>query len=117
MLGSIERIWQQLPKGSVVSAMALVVSINTPDPNRRVTGYGGVIPVPGPSAAATTAPARLDPILEQQRRDTRAVRGRVLYATGHAPRDTTIARTAPARKGPCPDTRVGTRGTGAMPNS
>ena len=118
MLGSIERIWQLLPKRSVVSAMALVVSVNTPDPTRRVTGYGGVIPVPGPAAAASTAPARLDPILEQQRRDTRAVRGRVLYATGHAPRDTVAARATPVRKGPCPDTRVGQgRGSSSMPNS
>jgi len=118
MLGSIERIWQLFPKRSVVSAMALVVSVNTPDPTRRETGYGGVIPVPGPAAPATTAPARLDPILEQQRRDTRAVRGRVLYATGHAPRDTTAARTAPVHKGPCPDTRVGQgRASTSMPNS
>ncbi len=118
MLGSIERIWQLFPKRSVVSAMALVVSVNTPDPTRRVTGYGGVIPVPGPSAPTTTAPARLDPILEQQRRDTRAVRGRVLYATGHAPRDTAAARTAPVHKGPCPDTRVGQgRASTSMPNS
>src|SRR3954462_15535955 len=107
MVGSIERIWQLFPKRSVVSAMALVVSVNTPDPNHRATGYGGVIPVPGPAAAAAPAPARLDPILEQQRRDPRAVRGPVLYAAGHAPHDTTAARTAPVRKGPCPDTRVG----------
>jgi hypothetical protein len=74
--------------------------------------------VPGPSATATAATTRLDPILDQQRRDMRAIRGRVLYAAGHAPRDTSAVRTPPARKGPCPEQRVGQgRGSGVMPNS
>jgi len=118
MMGSIERIWRAVPKRPIMPAMMLVVSITTPDPNRRGTGYGGVLPVPGPSAAATAATTRLDPILDQQRRDMRAIRGRVLYAAGHAPRDTSAVRTPPARKGPCPEQRVGQgRGSGVMPNS
>ena len=118
MLGLIERIWRVVPKRPVVPAMMLVVSINTPDPNRRPTGYGGVLPVPGPSATAPATSGRIDPILDQQRRDTRAVRGRVLYAAGHAPRDTAAVRTPPAPKAPCPDQRVGqNRGQGVMPNS
>ena len=118
MMGSIERIWRAFPKRPIMPAMMLVVSINTPDPNRRGTGYGGVLPVPGPSATATAATTRLDPILDQQRRDMRAIRGRVLYAAGHAPRDTSAVRTPPARKGPCPEQRVGQgRGSGVMPNS
>ena len=117
MMGSIERIWRAVPKRPIMPAMMLVVSINTPDPNRRGTGYGGVLPVPGPSATAP-ATTRLDPILDQQRRDMRAIRGRVLYAAGHAPRDTSAVRTPPARKGPCPEQRVGQgRGSGVMPNS
>ena len=118
MMGSIERIWQVVPKRPLIPAMMFMVSITIPDPNRRPTGYGGVLPVPGPSATAPATSTRLDPILDQQRRDTRAIRGRVLYAAGHAPRDTSAVRTAPPRKGPCPDQRVGqNRGQGVMPNS
>ena len=118
MMGSIERIWRAVPKRPIMPAMMLVVSINVPDPNRRGTGYGGVLPVPGPSVSAPATTTRLDPLLDQQRRDMRAIRGRVLYAAGHAPRDTSAVRTPPARKGPCPDQRVGqTRGPGGMPNS
>ena len=117
MMGSIERIWRVVPKRPLMPAMMFVVSITLPDPNRRPTGYGGVLPVPGPSASAPATSTRLDPILDQQRRDMRAIRGRVLYAGGHAPRDT-ATRTPPARKGPCPDQRVGqNRGQGVMPNS
>ena len=118
MAGSIERIWRLLPKRPLVSVMVLVVGINNPDPNRRETGYGGVLPVPGPTTNAPAPAGRIDPILDQQRRDTRAVRGRVLYAAGHAPRDTSAVRTAPARKGPCPEQRVGQgRAPSVMPNS
>jgi len=119
MTGSIERIWRQLPKRPALSAMALVVSITTPDPTHRVTGYGGVVPVPSPAASTTSAPSRLDPILEQQRRDTRAIRGRVLYAAGRGPRDTSATRiVTPPHKSPCPDQRVGqSRAPSVMPNS
>jgi hypothetical protein len=118
MMGSIERIWRLFPKRPLVPAMMLVVGIHAPDPNRRGTGYGGVLPVPAPTANTPSAASRIDPLLDQQRRDMRAVRGRVLYAAGHAPRDTSAARTAPARKGPCLDQRIGQgRGSGVMPNS
>jgi hypothetical protein len=113
---SIERIWQALPKRTTVSAMALVITINNPDPTHRTTGYGGVVPLPGPTATVTTQSGRVDPLL-QQRRDVRAARGRVLYAAGHAPRDT-ASRTAQTHKAPCPEQRVGQgRSSGALPNS
>jgi hypothetical protein len=116
MAGSIERIWQALPKRTTVSAMALVITINNPDPAHRITGYGGVVPLPGPAATGAAPSGRVDPLL-QQRRDVRAARGRVLYAAGHAPRDT-VARTAQAHKTPCPEQRVGQgRSSGSMPNS
>jgi len=117
MAGSIERIWQALPKCTTVSAMALVITINHPDPTHRTTGYGGVVPLPGPAAAVSTPSGRVDPLL-QQRRDLRAARGRVLYAAGHAPRDTASSRTAQAHKTPCPEQRIGQgRSSGSMPNS
>jgi len=117
MMASIERIWRLFPKRPLMPAMMLVVGITAPDPNRRGTGYGGVLPVPAPTASTPATSNRVDPLLDQQRRDMRAVRGRVLYAAGHAPRDT-AARPAPPRKGPCPDQRIGQgRGSGVMPNS
>ena len=117
MAGSIERIWQALPKRTTVSAMALVITINNPDPAHRITGYGGVVPLPGPAATVAVPSGRVDPLL-QQRRDVRAARGRVLYAAGHAPRDTAASRTAQAHKSPCPEQRVGQgRSSGSMPNS
>ena len=113
---SIERIWQALPKRTTVSAMALVITINNPDPTHRPTGYGGVVPLPGPSASVAPVTGRVDPLL-QQRRDVRAARGRVLYAAGHAPKDTT-SRTAQTHKAPYPDQRVGQgRSSGSLPNS
>jgi hypothetical protein len=118
MVWSIERIWRVIPKRPLVPTMMLVVAVNTPDPNRRGTGYGGVLPVPSPTVTVQPASGRVDPLLDQQRRDTRAIRGRVLYAAGHAPRDTAAAHAAPARKGPCPDQRIGQgRAPSAMPNS
>jgi hypothetical protein len=116
MGGSIERIWQALPKHTTVSAMALVITINNPDPTHRSTGYGGVVPLPGPTATMAAPAGRVDPLL-QQRRDVRAARGRVLYAAGRAPRDS-ASHTAQAHKSPCPDQRVGQgRSGGSMPNS
>jgi len=118
MLGSIERIWRAFPKRPLVPAMMLVVSVTTPDPNRRGTGYGGVLPVPGPSAGSPASSARVDPLMDQQRRDMRAMKGRVLYAAGHAPRDTAVVRPVPAPKAPCPEQRIGQgRAPVAMPNS
>jgi len=116
MAGSIERIWQALPTRTTVSAMALVITINNPDPTHRATGYGGVVPLPGPTAAVSAPAGRVDPLL-QQRRDVRAARGRVLYAAGHAPRDTVAPRTAQAHKAPCPEQRVGQSRSSGLPNS
>jgi hypothetical protein len=118
MMGSIERIWRVLPKRQFVPAMMLIVGVTTPDPNRRGTGYGGVLPIPGPTASAPVPAGRVDSLLDRHRRDMRAIRGRVLYAAGHAPRDTATLRPVPAHKGPCPEQRVGQgRTPNVMPNS
>jgi hypothetical protein len=102
MIGSIQRLWHLVPKRPLVPAMMLMIGVNvSPDPNRRSTGYGGVLPVPAtPAPAAAGHP---DPLLEQQRRDMRAARGRVLYAPGRAP-DAAPAKTA--HKVTCPDQRI-----------
>jgi hypothetical protein len=119
MAGSIERIWRVLPKRPLMSAVVvLIAGINSHDPSRRATGYGGVIPVPGPSAGAPSSAGRVDPILEQQRRDRRAERGRVLYAAGHAPHDTATTRSVRMNKTSCPEQRVGQGRAGtSAPNS
>ena len=109
VVGSIERIVGLLTKHQVAPVMLLVVCITVPDPSRRVTGYGGVLPVPTPSTPAPTSTPRLDPVLDQQQRDARSVRGRVLYATGTAPvapnaHVQQAPRTPP--KAPCPLQRV-----------
>jgi hypothetical protein len=102
MIGSIQRFYRLLPKRHALPAMLLVVSVSTtPDPTRRGTGYGGVLPMPSSPAPAT--PVRVDPLLAQQRRDSRAARGRVLYAPGRAPE---IAPAKNARTGPCPNQRI-----------
>jgi hypothetical protein len=109
VVGSIERVVRQLTKYQVAPMMMLVICITVPDPSRRVTGYGGVLPVPTPSTPAPSATPRLDPILDQQHRDARSVRGRVLYATGVAPATPTAHAPQPthaAPKAPCPLQRV-----------
>lgn len=107
VVGSIERIVRLLTKQQVAPVMMLVVCVGISDPTRRVTGYGGVLPVPTPSAPAPAATPRLDPVLDQQHRDARSVRGRVLYATGAAP---VVPHAQPTprtpAKGPCPLQRV-----------
>jgi hypothetical protein len=86
MIGSIERGWRSLTRQSLAPVMMLVVGIHGPvDPMRRTTGYGGVVPVPAPATPAVASTTRLEPLLDQQRRELRAARGRVLYADGHAP--------------------------------
>jgi hypothetical protein len=120
MIGSIKRICRLLGTRPLVPVMMLAIGVHTPDPTRRVTGYGGVMPVPGPSAPAAAPAGRVDPILDQQHREARAVRGRVLYAPGHDPRTSTAPR--PVHKGPCPEQRVGqghaaARPGGISPNS
>ncbi|MDB4874754.1 MAG: hypothetical protein JWM41_1200 [Gemmatimonadetes bacterium] len=106
MIGSIERLWQLVPTHQMVPVVMLVVGVTgSPDPSRRgATGYGGVLPVP--SAPHAAAPAKLDPLLEQQRRDMRAARGRVLYSAGRAPQAIDAAQAKAAHKAPCPLQRV-----------
>jgi hypothetical protein len=114
MIGSIERLLELIPRHPVVPVMMLIVGVHgSPDPTRRVTGYGGVLTVP--SAAEPSTANRIDPMLQQQRHDIRVGRGRVLYAPGHGP----VATTAkPAHKEPCVVRRVvqGRAGS-ASPNS
>ena len=111
MSDSIERFWQTIPRHQMVPVAMLVIGVmtTTPDPTRRTGGYGGVLPVPtAPTTARATHP---DPLLEQQRREARESRGRVLYAPGHAPSTTKAAAAAhakPPQKTPC-SIRVGQR--------
>lgn len=113
MAGSIERLWRLIPRHQAVPVAMLVIgAYATPDPTRRPSGYTGVVQVP--SAPATGKVARPDPLLEQQRRDIRVSRGRVLYAPGHAPAPSNSQATTPsatpaknAQKIPCPIQRVG----------
>jgi len=80
--------------------MMLVVSNWGPaDPSRKSTAFGGVLPIPAPVAPATTASSRTENLLDQQHRDQRAARGRVLYATGRAPQQSAVVRAEV--KAPC----------------
>jgi hypothetical protein len=105
MIGSIERIWRHITRRPFAPVMLLVVSVAGPtDPNRRTTGYGGVLPVPGPAISTTASTARSDAPADQPRRDQRAARGRVLYADGRAPQQQVPAPTE--HKAPCAERRV-----------
>lgn len=119
MIGSIERVRRHISFRPVLPLLVLVIAWRNPkDPSRKVTGYGGVLPVPAPTAPTqpTSASARPDSILEQQHRDQRAARGRVLYAAGRPPQTTTAQRTD-GPKPPC-DARVGpTRAASSAPNT
>jgi hypothetical protein len=115
MIGSIERGWRSLTRQSLAPVMMLVVGIHGPvDPTRRTTGYGGVIPVPAPATPAVATTTRLEPMLDQQRRELRAARGRVLYADGRASQ-ITAPRTE--RKAQCPERRVVEGRANPAPNS
>src|SRR6476620_6803109 len=94
MSRSIERVWRQMSVQSLMPVMMLVIVNRSPtDPSRKNTAYGGVLPVPAPVAApATTASSRTENLLDQQHRDQRAARGRVLYATGRAPQPNAVVR-------------------------
>ena len=89
-----ERLRAFVRRGELLVAMpAMLVVAGGPihhDPiNKRSGGTrtGGVLPIP--ATAAPGRPMHLDSLLNG-RRDTRAERGRVLYAPGHAPRDTAL---------------------------
>ncbi|HEY4217278.1 MAG TPA: hypothetical protein VGM67_09070 [Gemmatimonadaceae bacterium] len=102
MSSSIERFWQTIPRYQVVPVAMLVIGIFAADPTHRPTGYGGVLSVP--TAPAPAHAVRPDPLLEQQRHEARAARGRVLYAPGHVPAPASApsaARSKPAPKPNC----------------
>ena len=118
MIGSVERVWRHMSVHPLVPIFMLVMVVRVPtptDPNRRVTGYGGVVPVPVPSTSSNPS-SRPDPIVEQQNRDQRSARGRVLYATGRAPATTTTASRSVA-KPQCERRVVQGRSPTTSPNS
>ncbi len=121
MVGSIERLCRWIvrrPMLPMMPMMIVVIGVNTPDPTRRDMGYGGVLPVPGPSTVTATAAAHVDPMLDARQREARIQRGRVLYASGRGPAASTPTAPRVARKGPCPQQRVVQgRGTTASPNT
>ena len=117
MIGSVERVWRHMRVRPLVPIFMLVMVTRNPsptDPSRRATGYGGVIPVPV-SAGQTNMPTRSDPIPEQQHRDQRSARGRILYATGRAPATTTAPRSV--AKPQCERRVVEGRSSNSSPNS
>ena len=107
MVGPMERTRRLLQNRALVPVLMLVICVNVqPDPTRRGTGYGGVLPVPGPSAAPAPSATKSDSGVVQSRRDARAARGRVLYAPGHTVHDTVALRDARTHKTGCPVQRV-----------
>lgn len=118
MVGSIERQLRRIVKSPMMPMMIIVVGVHAPDPNRRDAGYGGVLPVPGPTSVITAATMRIDPMLNAQHREARIQRGRVLYASGHAPAATIPKAPRSDGKAPCPQQRVVQgRSTTASPNT
>jgi len=119
MIGPIQRLRRQF-SARVVAAPMLVVAIGAPlrpDPiAKRIGGTAGVIAIPAMTASAPSPRTRGDAIPLESRRDTRADRGRVLYAAGRAPRDTALAH---PHHQPCPDQRLvqATRPGSQSPNS
>ncbi|MGH7618418.1 MAG: hypothetical protein ACREPM_14450 [Gemmatimonadaceae bacterium] len=104
MIATIEWVWRRVKHRPLVPLAVLVIGVRVPiDPAHRTTGYVGVLPVPAFTAAGAAAP-HSDIPMDQTRRDVRAARGRVLYATGHAPQSTSQRA---ERKAACPDRRVG----------
>ena len=115
MSRSIERVWRQMSVQSLMPVMMLVIVNRGPtDPARKNTAFGGVLPIPAPAAPATTASSRTENLLDQQHRDQRAARGRVLYATGRAPQQSAVVRAEV--KPPC-ERRVVQGKTVPVPNS
>jgi hypothetical protein len=119
MVESIRRLCRRIVQRPVVPLMVVIVGVHAPgDPARRGTGYGGVLPVPGPSVPPPATATRVDPMLDAQRHDVRVARGRVLYAPGHEPSRATQPASQPApRKGPCPQEHVVQGRSTTSPNS
>jgi hypothetical protein len=124
MMWSIERLRRRLSVASVMPLALLIGSVHPTDPMRKAGGggpggtasanrYAGVLPVPSSSSIASSTPNRLDSLLEQHH-DVRAERGRVLYATGHAPK--APASTKKIRR-QCSDHVASARGNSNTPNS
>lgn len=91
MIGSIKHLRAYVRRSELLVAMpVMLLSVSGPirhDPiNKRSGGArtGGVLPIP--ASAAPARPMHLDSLLNGHR-DARTERGRVLYAPGHAPRD------------------------------
>ena len=119
MVRTIERLRRLVPMRNLAPAVLLIINLPPhPDPiNKRPTGYAGVLPVPAVSPSSPLAGARLDQLLDGKR-DTRTDRGRVLYAAGHAPRDTAAVLARAPHHHPCPEQRVGeTTPRSSAPNS
>ena len=113
MVGSIERLRRRIQLSSIAPVMLLITGVSgTPDPAKRIGGTAGVITIPATLPSSGTSHGDLLP--GDPRRDTRAVRVRVLYAPGHAPHDTTAAAARPIRKQACVDQQA-MRGHGRTP--
>lgn len=107
MVGSIERLRRRIPVRNLAPMMLLVIGVPGTDPiAKRIGGTAGVITIP--ASPASTTGNRGDILPGDARRDARADRGRVLYAPGHAPRDTVTASptTRPTRKQACVEAKA-----------
>jgi hypothetical protein len=95
MISSIERVWRKMSVQSLMPAIVVISVASSPtDPTRKNTAYGGVLPVPAPATPTTASASRSENLIDQQHREQRASRGRVLYATGRAPQQQpTVVRT------------------------
>src|SRR3954466_8843672 len=104
MVGSIERLRRHIQVRHIAPMMVLVIGVpGTPDPiAKRIGGTAGVIAIPA-TVPTPTSGSHGDLFPGDGRPDARADRGRVLYAPGHAPRDTTGAPARPIRKQACVD--------------
>ena len=115
MIGSIERLRRCARRSRTLALtpmMLLFVGLPAhSDPIKHGPGKGGVLPIPASIPPGETA-AHLDSLLRSHR-DSRLERGRVLYAPGHAPRDTAVARPSRKRPAPCPVRRIVAQGATA----
>ncbi|HXT15939.1 MAG TPA: hypothetical protein VN706_09955 [Gemmatimonadaceae bacterium] len=118
MIGTIERLRRQMRRTQLLAVapmMLIVVGPTHPDPIKHGPGKGGVLPIPSAPVAPTSA-ARMDSLLNG-RRGARLERGRILYAPGHAPRDTAAASHTHKRVCPHAERVVAQTASAAGPNS
>jgi hypothetical protein len=118
MVGSIERLRRHIRVASFAPMMMLVIGVRTTsDPTKRI-GTAGVIAIPATVPAPSNSGARGDMLPGEARRDSRADHVRVLYAPGHAPRDTAAVSARPIRNQACVDQQaVRGRARHPAPNS